>query len=46
MGEKRRKKLLDDPKEIRGYCNLKEEALDRGLWRTGSGSGCVHIVRE
>jgi hypothetical protein len=28
--------LLDDVKETRGYCNLKEEALDRSVWRTGS----------
>jgi hypothetical protein len=27
--ERRRKKLLDDYKERRGYFHLKEEALDR-----------------
>jgi hypothetical protein len=27
--------LLDDLKEMRGYRLLKEEALDRALWRTG-----------
>ena len=26
---RRRKKLLDDVKDRRGYCQLKEEALDR-----------------
>jgi hypothetical protein len=26
---RRRRKLLDDVKERSGYCNLKEEALDR-----------------
>jgi hypothetical protein len=26
---RRRRKLLDDLKERRGYCHLKEEALDR-----------------
>jgi len=26
---RRRKKLLDDLKDRRGYCELKEEALDR-----------------
>jgi hypothetical protein len=31
---KRSKELLDDLKEKRGYCKLKEEALDRTLWRT------------
>ena len=27
----RRKNLLDDPKDRRGYCELKEEALDRTM---------------
>jgi len=30
---RRRKKLLDDLKDRRGYCQLKEESLDRTLWR-------------
>ena len=30
---RRRKKLLDDLKDRRGYCELKEEALDRTMWR-------------
>jgi hypothetical protein len=30
---RRRKKLLDDLKERRGYSHLKEEALDRTMWR-------------
>ena len=30
---RRRKKLLDDLKDRRGYCQLKEEALDRTMWR-------------
>jgi len=30
---KRRKKLLDDLKDRRRYCELKEEALDRTMWR-------------
>jgi hypothetical protein len=30
---RRRKKLLDDVKEKRGYSKLKEEALDRTLWK-------------
>jgi hypothetical protein len=29
----RRKKLLTDLKDRRGYCHLKEEALDRTVWR-------------
>jgi hypothetical protein len=32
---KRCKQPLDDLKEKRRYCKLKEEALDRSLWRTG-----------
>jgi len=31
---RRRKQLLDGRKERRGYCKLKEEALDCTLWRT------------
>ena len=30
---RRRKKLLDDLKDRRGYSHLKEEALDRTMWR-------------
>ena len=30
---RRRKNLLDDLKDSRGYCELKEEALDRTVWR-------------
>jgi hypothetical protein len=30
-GRRRRKKLLDDLKDRRGYSNLKEEALDRTM---------------
>jgi hypothetical protein len=30
---RRHKKLLDDLGERRGYCHLKEEALDRIKWR-------------
>jgi hypothetical protein len=32
--ERRRGKLLDDLKERRGYSHLKEETLDRTMWRT------------
>jgi len=35
----RRKQLPDDLKEARRYWKLKEEALDRTLWRTGFGRG-------
>jgi hypothetical protein len=30
---RRRRKLLDDLKERRGYSHLKEEAVDRTMWR-------------
>jgi hypothetical protein len=30
---RRRRKLLDDLKERRGYSHLKEEALDRTIWK-------------
>jgi hypothetical protein len=36
---RRRKQLLDDLKETRGYRKLKEEALDRTLWGTCFGRG-------
>jgi len=38
-GRRRRghKQLLDDFKKMRGYWKLKEEALDRTLWRTRFG---------
>ena len=34
---RRRKKLLGDLKDRRGYCQLKEEALDRTMWRNRFG---------
>jgi hypothetical protein len=43
---RRRKKLLDDLKENRGYCHLKEEALDRTKWRARFGRGFVPVVRQ
>ena len=36
---RRRKQLLDNLKETRGYCKSKEEALVRTVWRTGFGRG-------
>jgi hypothetical protein len=41
---RRRKKLLDDLGDRRGYCNLKEEALDRIKWRNRYGRGCGPVV--
>jgi len=41
-----RRKLLDDIKERRGYSHLKEEALDRTMWRAGFGRGFGPVVRQ
>ena len=38
---RRRKPLMDNLKETREYCKLKEEALNRTLWRTRFGRGPV-----
>jgi hypothetical protein len=43
---RRRRKLLDDLKERRGYSHLKEEALDRTLWRARFGRGFEPVVRQ
>jgi len=42
----RRRKLLDDLKESRGYSHLKEEALDRTMWRARFGRGFGPVVRQ
>jgi len=34
---RRRRKLLDELRERRGYSHLKEEALDRTVWRAALG---------
>ena len=43
---KRRRKLLDDVKEKRGNSHLKEEALDRTMWRARFGRGFGPVVRQ
>ena len=43
---RRRTKLLDDLKERRGYSYLKEEALDRTMWRARFGRGFGPVVRQ
>jgi hypothetical protein len=45
-GGKRRKQLLDDLKGTRRYWNLKEEALDRTLWRTCYGRGYGPVAKQ
>ena len=42
----RRRKLLSDLKERRGYSHLKEEALDRTMWRGRFGRGFGTVVRQ
>jgi hypothetical protein len=42
----RRRKLLDDLKERRGYSHLKEEALDRTMWRARFGRSFGPVVRQ
>ena len=41
---RRRKKLLDDLKDRRGYCELKEEAVDRTMWRNRFARGFGLVV--
>jgi len=41
---RRRKKLLDDLKDRRWYCQLKEEALDCTMWRNRFGRGFGPVV--
>jgi len=43
---RRRRKLLDDLKERRGYCHLKEEALDRTTWRAPFGRDFGPVIHE
>jgi len=43
---RRRKKLLDDLKDRRGYSHLKEESLDRTMWRHRFGGGFGLVVRQ
>ena len=37
---------MDDIKERRGYSHLKEEALDRTMWRARFGEGFGPVVRQ
>jgi hypothetical protein len=43
---RRRRKLLDDLKERRGWSHLKEEALDRTMWRARFGRSFGPVVRQ
>jgi hypothetical protein len=44
-GGRRRKKVLDGLKGRTGYSHLKEEALDRTMWRNCFGRGVRPVVR-
>jgi len=41
---RRCKKLLDDLQDRRGYCQLKEEALERTMWRNHFGRGFGPVI--
>ena len=43
---RRRRKLLDDLKERRGYSHLREEALDRTVCKARFGRGYGPVVRQ
>jgi hypothetical protein len=43
---RRRRKLLDELMERRGYSHLKEEALDSTMWRARFGRGFGPVVRQ
>ena len=43
---RRRKKLLYDLREGRGYSHLKEEPLNRAMWRNRFGGGIGPVIRQ
>ena len=43
---RRRKQLLDDLKETRGYWKLKEKTLESSAWGTLIGRGCEPVIRR
>jgi len=43
---RRSKNLLDDLKDRRGYSYLKEEVLNRTMWRNRFGRGFGPVVRQ
>jgi hypothetical protein len=43
---RRRRKLLDDLKERRGFSHLKEETLDRTMRKARFGRGFGSVVRQ
>jgi hypothetical protein len=45
-GERKRKKLLDVCKETRGYWKLKENALNRALWKARFGRNLEEAMEK
>jgi hypothetical protein len=43
---RRRRKVLEELMERRGYSNFKEEALDRAIWRAPFGRVYGPVVRQ
>jgi hypothetical protein len=43
---RKRRMLLDDLKERRGYSHLKEEDLDRTIWTARFGRGFGPVIRQ
>jgi len=43
---RKRRKLLDELKDRRGYSHLKEKAVDRTMWRNRFGGGFEPVVRQ
>ena len=43
---RKRRKLLDDLKDRRGYRHLKDEALDRTMWRNRFRGGSGTVVKQ
>ena len=43
---RRRRKLLDELKDRRGYSQLKEAALDQTMWRNRFRGGFGPVVRQ
>jgi hypothetical protein len=43
---RRRKQLLDEVQKMRGYWKLKEEAVDRSVWRIRFRRDCGPVARQ
>jgi hypothetical protein len=46
MEGRKHKQLLDELKESKGYCKLKQEALNRTLWRMNFGRRYGLVARQ